>query len=153
MSYFRKYLWHSLYQLVRQILRSRGHTEWSAKHFKENSKVCYQKCSYYRVPAQVAVAWRSCHKNCLSSDKGGVRRRWPEWAKWSNRSGSEKPVQDSERCSSLMRFGSDPQITIPASGFLKTPHSKALQKTALDHSHSWIKNFLHYGRQPQKSWP
>jgi hypothetical protein len=31
------------------------------------------------------------------------------------------------------------------------PQPKALQKTALDHSHTWIRNFLHHGRQPQKS--
>jgi len=42
----------------------------------------------------------------------------------------KKPVQSSERNSSPMRFGADPQITIPASGFVKMPHSKALQKTA-----------------------
>jgi hypothetical protein len=48
---------------------------------------------------------------------GSVRRGRPERAKRSNRSGSEKPVQDSERYSSPMRFGSDPRITIPASGF------------------------------------
>jgi len=46
----------------------------------------------------------------------------------------------------------DPQITMSASGFAKMPHPKALQKTALDHSHTWIKNFLHHGRQPQKSF-
>ena len=34
-----------------------------------------------------------------------------------------KTVQDSKRYSSLMRFASDPQITIPASGFSKMPHS------------------------------
>ncbi|WP_183588971.1 hypothetical protein [Paracoccus pantotrophus] len=32
------------------------------------------------------------------------------------------------------RFGPDPLITIPASGFWKCRISKALQKTALDHT-------------------
>ena len=38
-----------------------------------------------------------------------------------------------EHCSSIERFGPDPQITIPASGFTKMPQLQALQKTALDH--------------------
>jgi hypothetical protein len=52
-----------------------------------------------------------------------------------------------------MRFGSDPRITIPASGFLKTPHSKALQKTALENFTSLSNIPLIAERRPDMTIP
>ncbi|KPF74084.1 hypothetical protein IP68_13705 [Blastomonas sp. AAP25] len=55
-------------------------------------------------------------------------------------------VSERERYSSPMRIGSDPRITIPASGSA-VPQPKALQKASLGHSHTRIKIFLHRGWQ------
>jgi hypothetical protein len=108
------------------------------------------KSEDYRDPALVSAASMTCGKICLRLDEG-CEKATTRMSKMIEHIWSEKPVQDSDRYSSPLRFGSDLRITIPASGFAKASYSEALQRTAFDHSHRRIKNLLHYGWQPQKS--
>jgi len=52
-----------------------------------------------------------------------------------------------------IRFGLDPQITIPTSGFWKMPQIQALQKATLDHSHTWIKSSCTAGGNHRSASP
>jgi hypothetical protein len=51
--------------------------------------------------------------------------------------------------SSFIRFGPDPQITIPASGFRQTASQGLTEDRTRSQTHA-LRNFLLFARQPQK---